>query len=160
VEVPRGHLEAPADPGGSWKFGNLSHDASQVDIRWVPLARKARERDPREELASIARELNELPAGLEHLIPPRIVEDPERPDRALVTVRYRISGDTDRVQELAVGLVDGHEVSVNVSGWAQLPRAFEGLAARISRSFEPASADSARRARALGAVFHSGVRPP
>jgi rhomboid protease GluP len=161
VEVPRGHVQRQADPGGSRTFGSLSHDASVVDIRWLPLADQDKGRDVSDELSSIVSELKELPAGLEQLIPPRIVENPERPDRPLVMVRYRISGDTDRVQELAVGLVDGNEVSVNVSGWAELPRAFDGLAARISRSFAPASADSARRApAALGSVFHSGVPSP
>jgi membrane associated rhomboid family serine protease len=158
VEVPRGRSPRQREPGRSLTFGSLERDASVVDIRWAPLASKAKEREPMDELASIANDLKELPAGLEQLIPPRIVKDGDRPERTVVTVRYRHSGDSDRVQELAVGLVDGNEVSVNVSGWAELPRAFEGLAARIFRSFEPASADSARRAGAtLGSVFHSRV---
>jgi membrane associated rhomboid family serine protease len=159
VEIPQGRApRVELDRGMSTVFGNLAYDSSVVDISWVPLSSAAKERGPWAELAEIARQLTELPAGLEQLIPPRLLQDAARPARSSVTFRYRFSTEPEQVQELAVGIIDSMQVSVNVSGWAKLPRAFDGLARRVLESLEPALA---RRAMVeSGSVFHSGVPSP
>jgi rhomboid protease GluP len=157
VEIPQGRTaRAESDRSSSTVFGNLAYDPIVVEISWLPLSSAAREREPLDELAAIARQLLEMPEGLEQLIPPRVVADAARPGRSSVTVRYRFSGDAEQVHDLAIGVVDGMQVNVNVSGWAELPRAFDGLAPRILRSLEPVLAESAPG----GSVFHSGVPSP
>lgn len=159
VEIPRGRVpRVEPDRGMSTVFGNLAYDPSVVDISWAPLEGAAKEREPWAELAKIASQLTELPEGLEQLIPPRLLEDAARPARSSVTVRYRFSTEPERVQELAIGIIDGIQVSVNVSGWAGLPRAFDGLARRVLESLEPALARSLPAEP--GSVFHSGVPSP
>jgi hypothetical protein len=87
------------------------------------------------------------------------VRDAERPARSFVAVRYRYISSADWVDDRAIGVIDGARVSVRVVAWAALPRAYEGLSARILRSIEPAAASAAWLGAPRG-VFHSGVSSP
>lgn len=144
VEVPRGQATHPAADGrDSIEFGNLAHDPALVDISWVRLSNGSSGREPHAELSMILRQLATVPDGLEELVPPRIVQDRERPARSHVAVRYRYASNADVVNDRVIGVIDGHLVRVDVIAWAALPRAFDGLATRISRSIEPLAASTA-----------------
>jgi membrane associated rhomboid family serine protease len=160
VMLPRGQTRRASREGGASRgFGNLAQDPSVVDIRWVPLSDGPFEREPNEQLSILLQDLATVPDGLVELMPPRIVRVEARPARSYVAVRYRYVSNTELVLDSVVGLVDGARVSVEVTAWAALPRAFDGLAPRILRSFEPLSASTASLGEPSG-VFHSGVSSP
>src|SRR5690606_31011880 len=138
VAIPRGQATRPAGtPGESNEFGNLAHDPSVVDISWARRADGPSGREPGEELSMIARQLATIPEGLEQLTAPRVVRDDARPARSHVAVRYRYASNPELVNDRVIGIVDDLFVRVDVIAWAALPRAFDGLASRILRSFEP-----------------------
>lgn len=164
VAVPRGQTRGAVSGGtDSREFGNLSHDPSVVDISWVPLFDASTEREPSGQLPMILRQLATVPEGLTELIPPRIVQDDASPARPHVAVRYRYLSNVDVVDDRVIGVIDGSLVRVDVIAWAALPRAFDGLAPRILRSFERSGVSTAARLQPSGAgggVFHSGVWSP
>lgn len=143
VEIPRGQTTHSASAEAtSVAFGNLSHDPTVVDISWVQLPGEIAEREPREVLSTIARQLATAPDGMQQLQPPRIVEDEAQPARSHVAVRYRYVSRDEVLYDRAIGIVDGARVRVDVIAWEALPRAYEGLAERILRSFEPSAASA------------------
>lgn len=160
VAIPRGLTSRSASSEGtSLELGNLSHDPTVIDIGWVPLSDGPSEREPRDELSMILRQLATVPEGMQQLDPPRIVRDAARPARSHVAVRYRYVSNDEVVDDRAIGIVDGTLVRVDVIAWEALPRAYLGLAERILSSFEPAAASTA----SLGepsSVFHSGLSSP
>jgi rhomboid protease GluP len=142
AELPRGRAPQVEIDGASIEFGNLAYDPGVVGIGWVPLSNGPKGEEARDELALIQHQLRAVPAGLEQLVPPRLLSDASRPGRSLVTVRYRYSSNPELITERAFGIIDGVRVRVEVMAWAALPRTFDGLAMRILRSFEPALAES------------------
>jgi membrane associated rhomboid family serine protease len=160
VAIPRGLTTRSASAEGtSLELGNLAYDPTVIDISWVQLSDGPSEREPRDELSMILRQLATVPDGLQQLEPPRIVKDESRPARSHVAVRYRYVSNDEVIDDRAIGIIDGTLVRVDVIAWEALPRAYEGLAERILRSFEPAAASTA----SLGepsSVFHSGVSSP
>jgi hypothetical protein len=159
VTIPRGQTRRGSREGASREFGNLAYDASVVDIHWLPIAVRRTEGEPNEELSILMHELATVPDGLVELMPPRIVRDMAQPARSHVAVRYTYASNAELVRDSVVGIIDGARVSVDVTAWAALPRAFDGLAARIWRSFE-ASAASAAFLRVPSGVYRSGVSSP
>jgi len=160
VEIPRGQAtRSSSDERASIEFGNLAHDPSVVDISWVQLSNEPFAREPQAELSMILRQLATVPDGLEELEPPRIVQAERRPVRPHVAVRYRYTSNGDVVNDRVIGLIDGRLVRVDVIAWAALPRAFDGLAARILQSIEPAAPSTASLGEPID-VFHSGVSSP
>lgn len=160
VGLPSGQTTRSASAGGTWlEFGDLSHDPTLVDIGWEPLSDGPSDREPRDELALILRRLATAPEGLEPLSAPRLVRDDARPARSFVAVRYRYVSNDEWVDDRAIGIIDGARVRVRVIAWAALPRAYEGLSARILRSIEPAATSRAWLGEPRG-VFHSGVSSP
>jgi rhomboid protease GluP len=158
VEVPSERSARPERDGGhATEFGNLAYDPSVVDIGWAPLSDGAPAHETRDELGFIAHQLETVPAGLEQIIPPRVVRDAARPNRSLVIARYRYSANPEVIDDRAIGIIDGARVRVDVIAWAALPRAFEGLAARILQSVEAKVAFDRRRS---GSMFHSGYPSP
>jgi hypothetical protein len=160
VMMPRGQARRSSREGGASRgFGNLAHDPCVVDIRWVPLSDGPSELEPNEQLSILMHELATVPDGLAELVSPRIVRVEARPARSYVAVRYRYISNTELVLDSVIGVVDGARVSVAVTAWAALPHAFDGLAPRILRSFEPSAASSASLGEPSD-VFHSGVSSP
>jgi hypothetical protein len=160
VAIPRGQTTRPAREGEtSFVFGNLAHDPTVIDISWVQLSDGPSEREPREQLSIVLRQLATVPRGMQQLIPPRLVRDESRPARSHVAVRYRYISNAEVIHDSAIGIVDGTRVRVDVIAWESLPRAYEGLAERILRSFEPAAASTASLDES-SSVFHSGVSSP
>jgi hypothetical protein len=160
VAIPRGQTTRTGrGEGTAHEFGNLSHDPSVVGISWVPLSDASSEREPGDELAMIQRQLATVPDGLQQLLPARIVRDEARPERSYVAVRYRYVSNDEVVDDRAIGVVAGTLVRVDVIAWAALPRAYEGLAGRIWRSFEPSAAATTWLGTPSG-VFHGVVSPP
>jgi rhomboid protease GluP len=159
VEVPSERsARRESDEADATEFGNLAYDPSVVDIGWAPLSNGASARETREELGFIVHQLETVPAGLEQIVSPRVVRDEAHPTRSLVIARYRYSANPEVIDDRAIGIIDGVRVRVDVIAWAALPRAFEGLAARILRSFEASVAFEPRRR--AGSVFHSGFPSP
>jgi rhomboid protease GluP len=159
VALPRGQTTRSASvEGTSLEFGDLSHDPTRIQISWVALTDGSSERDPRDELSMILRQLVAVPDGMP-LIPPRIVRDDARPARSHVAVRYRSALNDEVVDDRAIGIVDGTLVTVDVIAWEALPRAYDGLAGRILGSFEPAAASTALLGEP-SRMFHSGVSSP
>jgi hypothetical protein len=111
------------------------------------------EREPRDELSMILRQLAKVPEGRRQLSAPRIVRDPARPARSYVAVRYVDASSPETMLDRVVGIIDGFRVRVDVEAWTALPRAFDGLAPRILRSIEPAAAS--RAALDTPRAFHS-----
>jgi membrane associated rhomboid family serine protease len=144
VALPRGQrIRSASAEGASLELGDLAHDPTRIEISWVPLTDGTSEREPRDELSTILRQLAIVPDGVQQLIPPRIVRDDAHPARSHVAVRYRSASDDDVVADRAIGIVDGARVTVDVIAWEALPRAYDGLAGRILGSFEPAAASTA-----------------
>lgn len=167
VAIPRGQTSRAASAeGGRFASGNLAYDPTLIDIRWVQRSDSSPEREPSDELSIILSQLATVPDGMQQLIPPRIVRDDAHPAHSHVAVRYRyvsngeVTEDREVIEERAVGVVDGTRVSVVVTAWAALPRAYDGLAGRILRSFEPAAASTASLGEPSSVVFHSGVSSP
>jgi membrane associated rhomboid family serine protease len=159
VEVPSERsARLERGEGTTTEFGNLAYDATVVDIGWARLSNGAAPRETPDELGFIAHQLETVPAGLEQIIPPRIVRDAARPNRSLVIARYRYSANPEIIDDRAIGIIDGARVRVDVIAWAALPRAFEGLAARVLQSFEASVAFGPQRRS--GSMFHSGFPSP
>jgi rhomboid protease GluP len=137
IEVPRDRSAADPD-GGASSFGNVAYDPSVVDVSWAPVPPHADEPDVTAELQLVQQRLARVPEGLEVVVPPRVVNTA---DGALpgphVSVRYRYVQNPMVIDERVIGFVHGAMVRVDVTAWADLPGAYDGLARRVLGSFEP-----------------------
>jgi hypothetical protein len=169
VELPGApwSVALPRDPAAhssngertSIELGDLSHDPVEIEISWAPASEGPSEREPRDELSLLLRQLARVPDGLRQLSPPRIVRNEARPSRSHIAVSYRYVSNDEVVNDRVIGIIDGTYVRVDVIAWAALPRAYEGLAARILGSLEPSTVSSASL-REPSSVFHPGVSSP
>jgi hypothetical protein len=137
IEVPRGRSASDESAAG-FSFGNVAYDPSVVDVSWAPLPSYADKPDITAELERVEQRLAQVPEGLEVVIPPRVVRTA---DEAFggphVSVRYRYASNPMVIDERVIGFVHGVMVRVDVTAWADLPRAYDGLAQRVLGSFEP-----------------------
>jgi membrane associated rhomboid family serine protease len=159
VAVPRAQSAHARAEATSTEFGSIAFDPSVVDITWVALADAATPLDPTRELAAIQRQLQHVPDGLEEVMAPRVASGAGRAG-SHVTARYRYADNRDLIYDRAIGILDGAMVRVDVIAWQALPAAFEGLAARVLGSLEPAQRASASEPAPHPLVFHSGVAHP
>lgn len=137
VEVPRDRSAAAEDEGGH-SFGNVAYDASVVDVSWAPLPSRSGEPDLAAELARVQQRLAQVPAGLEVVVPPRVVSATSAAaPTAHVRVRYRYLANPMVIDERVIGFAHGAIVRVDVTAWVDLPGAHDGLAARVFESFQP-----------------------
>ena len=116
----------------------MAYDPSVVDVSWAPVPSHADEPEVTTELQLVQQRLAEVPEGLEVVVPPRVVGavDGAVPG-AHVSVRYRYVKNPMLIDERVIGFVHGAIVRVDVTAWADLPGAYDGLAQRVLGSFEP-----------------------